>query len=152
MHNEFDAVIVGSGINGLVAASMLARSGWKVALLESNPEIGGFVGSGERTVPGYVHDTFSSWYPLFVSGPAHTALGDDLARHGLRFCNTDEAVTASVADSGRASPCSTERSSARRHRQRSGDDGACCPCSTPPRNRKVRLLLRSRSTCVVVAG
>ncbi|MDV7265211.1 FAD-dependent oxidoreductase, partial [Rhodococcus oxybenzonivorans] len=84
MHNEFDAVIVGSGINGLVAASMLSRSGWKVALLESNPEIGGFVGSGERTVTGYVHDTFSSWYPLFVSGPAHTALGDDLARHGLR--------------------------------------------------------------------
>ncbi|KXX62925.1 phytoene desaturase family protein [Rhodococcus sp. LB1] len=101
MHNEVDAVIVGSGINGLVAAATLARSGWKVFLLESNPEIGGFVGSGERTVPGYVHDTFSSWYPLFVSGPAHTALGDDLARHGLRFCNTDEAVTASVADNGR---------------------------------------------------
>ncbi|TSD94228.1 NAD(P)/FAD-dependent oxidoreductase [Skermania sp. ID1734] len=100
MHTEADAVVVGSGINGMVAAAELAKAGWKVALLERNPQIGGFVASGERTLPGYVHDTYSSWHPLFVSGPAYAALGEDLARHGLRYCNTDAAVTASVADSG----------------------------------------------------
>jgi phytoene dehydrogenase-like protein len=100
MHTEVDAVIIGSGINGMVAAAELARAGWKVALLERNTSIGGFIASDERTLPGYIHDTFSSWHPLFVSGPAYAALGDDLARHGLRYCNTDGAVTASVADSG----------------------------------------------------
>jgi phytoene dehydrogenase-like protein len=100
MHTEVDAVIIGSGINGMVAAAELARADWKVALLERNTNIGGFIASDERTLPGYIHDTFSSWHPLFVSGPAYAALGDDLARHGLRYCNTDEAVTASVADSG----------------------------------------------------
>jgi phytoene dehydrogenase-like protein len=100
MHTEVDAVIIGSGINGMVAAAELARAGWKVALLERNTNIGGFIASDERTLPGYIHDTFSSWHPLFVSGPAYAALGDDLARHGLRYCNTDGAVTASVADSG----------------------------------------------------
>jgi len=100
---EVDAIIVGSGINGMVAAAELGRAGWTVALLERNREIGGFVASSELTLPGYVHDTYSSWHPLFVSGPAYAALGDDLARHGLAYCNTDDAMTASVADNGTVS-------------------------------------------------
>jgi phytoene dehydrogenase-like protein len=96
-----DAVVVGSGINGLVAAAELAGAGWSVTLLERNADIGGFIASGERTLPGYVHDTFSSWHPLFVTGGAYAALGEDLHRHGLRYANTDGALTASVADDGR---------------------------------------------------
>ena len=52
--------------------------------------------------PGYLHDTFSSWHPLFVSGPAYAALGELLHQHGLEYRNTDGWVTASVADDGRA--------------------------------------------------
>jgi phytoene dehydrogenase-like protein len=100
--DEADAIIVGSGINGLVAAAELAHAGWSVILLERNAEIGGFIATEERTLPGYLHDTFSSWHPLFVSGPAYAALGELLRRHGLEYRNTDGWVTASVADDGRA--------------------------------------------------
>ncbi|NAZ77793.1 FAD-dependent oxidoreductase [Kineococcus sp. T13] len=96
-----DAIVVGSGINGMVAAAELAGAGWSVTLLERSSRIGGFIASGERTVPGYVHDTFSSWHPLFTTGGAYAALGADLHRHGLRYANSDGVLTASVADDGR---------------------------------------------------
>jgi phytoene dehydrogenase-like protein len=102
MADEADAIVVGSGINGLVAAAELARADWSVILLERNAEVGGFIATEERTLPGYLHDTFSSWHPLFVSGPAYAALGELLQRHGLEYRNTDGWVTASVADDGHA--------------------------------------------------
>jgi phytoene dehydrogenase-like protein len=102
MTEDADAIVVGSGINGLVAAAELAQAGWSVILLERNAEIGGFIATEERTLPGYLHDTFSSWHPLFVSGPAYAALGELLHRHGLEYRNTDAWVSASVADDGRA--------------------------------------------------
>ena len=101
MSGEVDAVVIGSGINGLVAAAELGRAGWSVVLVEGNPEIGGFIASEERTLPGYLHDTYSSWHPLFVTGPAYAGLGHALHEHGLEYCNTDGWVTASVADDGR---------------------------------------------------
>jgi len=84
----------------MVAAAELGLAGWKVALLERNPDIGGFIASEQSTVPGYVHDSYSSWHPMFVSGPAYAVLGERLARHGLAYRNTDGIVTASVADDG----------------------------------------------------
>ena len=101
MTDEADAIVVGSGINGLVSAAELVRAGWSV-ILEGNAEIGGFIATEERTLPGYLHDTFSSWHPMFVSSPAYAALGELLHRHGLEYRNTDGWVTASVADDGRA--------------------------------------------------
>jgi phytoene dehydrogenase-like protein len=100
MTKEADAIVVGSGINGLVAAAELALAGWSVILVERNAKIGGFIATEERTLPGYLHDTFSSWHPLFVTGPAYAALGERLHRHGLEYRNTDSWVTASVADDG----------------------------------------------------
>ncbi|MCW4354672.1 NAD(P)/FAD-dependent oxidoreductase [Hoyosella sp. YIM 151337] len=100
---EVDAIVIGSGINGMVAAAELGRAGWSVALLERNEEIGGFIASSELTAPGYIHDTYSSWHPLFLSSPAYGVLGEDLARHGLEYRNTDELMTASVADDGAVS-------------------------------------------------
>ena len=85
MTDQADAIVVGSGINGMVSAAELARAGWSVILLERNAEIGGFIATEERTLPGYLHDTFSSWHPLFVSGPAYAALGELLHRHGLEY-------------------------------------------------------------------
>jgi phytoene dehydrogenase-like protein len=101
MTTEADVIVVGSGINGLVAAAELAQAGWSVILVERNAKIGGFIATEERTLPGYLHDTFSSWHPLFVAGPAYAALGEMLHRHGLEYRNTDKWVTASVADDGR---------------------------------------------------
>jgi phytoene dehydrogenase-like protein len=99
--DEVDAVVVGSGINGLVAAAELGRAGWSVVLVERNQHIGGFIASEERTLPGYLHDTYSSWHPLFVSGAAYASLGQALHEHGLEYRNTEELVTASVAGDGR---------------------------------------------------
>ncbi len=98
--STYDAVVIGSGINGLVAATELAGAGWSVCLVEANARIGGFIASDELTEPGFVHDTYSSWHPLFVTGGAYAALGDDLARHGLEYRNTDDLVTAAVAADG----------------------------------------------------
>jgi phytoene dehydrogenase-like protein len=98
---EYDAIVVGSGINGLVAAAELGRAGWSVLLLERNADIGGFIATEERTRPGYRHDTYSSWHPLFVSGGAYASLGEDLRAHGLEYRNTDGWLTGSVAYDGR---------------------------------------------------
>ncbi len=97
-----DAIVVGSGINGMVAAAELAGSGWSVTLVEGAERLGGFIASEERTLPGYVHDTFSSWHPLFVASGAYAALGEELHEHGLEYRNTDGPLVASIADDGRA--------------------------------------------------
>lgn len=100
--SRYDAVVVGAGINGLVAAAELAGAGWSVCVFEASPDIGGFIASEQLGEPGYTHDVYSSWHPLFVTGEAYAALGDDLARHGLSYRNTEGAVTASVAHDGGA--------------------------------------------------
>jgi phytoene dehydrogenase-like protein len=98
--DHVDAVVVGAGINGMAAAAHLAGAGWSVALVDDHPRIGGFVAGGERTVPGYRHDTYSSWHPLFVTGPVYADLGADLHRHGLEYANADGPVTATVSADG----------------------------------------------------
>ncbi|WP_425308976.1 NAD(P)/FAD-dependent oxidoreductase [Ammonicoccus fulvus] len=96
----YDAIVVGAGINGMVAAAELAGAGWRVCLIDDHDRIGGFIASGEITEPGFVHDTFSSWHPLFHTGGAYADLGEDLARHGLRYRNTDGVLTGSVGPRG----------------------------------------------------
>jgi phytoene dehydrogenase-like protein len=85
-----DAVVIGSGPNGLVAANMLADAGWEVHVLEAEPDPGGAVRSGELTLPGYVHDRFSAFYPLGVASPHMRALRLD--EHGLRWRRSEIAV------------------------------------------------------------
>src|SRR3712207_643157 len=77
-----DAVVIGAGPNGLVAACTLADAGWDVVVLEANDEVGGAVRS-ERRVEGYVHDMYSSFYPLAAASPVLAAL--DLGSHGLTW-------------------------------------------------------------------
>ncbi|MCW2288678.1 phytoene dehydrogenase-like protein [Leucobacter luti] len=92
-------VVIGSGINGMVAAAELARAGVPTVLLERADRIGGFIAADpERTVPGFLHDTYSSWHPLFVSSAAFGELGGELAARGLAYSNSETAVTASTAD------------------------------------------------------
>ena len=85
---EHDAIIVGSGVNSLACGAFLARAGWRVAVLERESELGGAVRTAELTEPGFHHDVFSAWHPLWVSGPAHAELGDALAERGLEYLNT----------------------------------------------------------------
>ncbi|MGH9073596.1 MAG: phytoene desaturase family protein, partial [Acidimicrobiales bacterium] len=96
MRRDVDAVVIGSGHNGLVAAAYLARAGWSVEVLEGNSEAGGAVATEELTVPGFRHDTFSSWHPLFHLSATYAELGEDLARRGLAYANADDVVAASV--------------------------------------------------------
>ncbi|MCV7443308.1 NAD(P)/FAD-dependent oxidoreductase [Mycobacterium paraense] len=84
-----DAVVIGAGHHGLVAASMLADAGWDVLVLEAQPEPGGAVRSAELT-PGYITDLFSSFYPMTVASPAIVALG--LEDHGLRWSRAPAVV------------------------------------------------------------
>lgn len=84
-----DAVIVGAGHHGLVAAAMLADAGWDVLVLEAQHEPGGAVRSAELT-PGYVTDLFSSYYPMTVASPAMAALR--LEEHGLRWSHAPAVV------------------------------------------------------------
>ncbi|MQA74845.1 MAG: NAD(P)-binding protein [Solirubrobacterales bacterium] len=100
MSRSIDAVVVGSGHNGLVAAAYLARGGWEVEVLERNPEPGGAVATEELTEPGYLHDTFSSWHPLFHLSAAYAELGDDLAARGLEYANAEDVVAASALPDG----------------------------------------------------
>ena len=72
-----DAVVIGSGPNGLVAAILLASAGWDVTVLERAAVPGGAVRSEELTKPGYIHDTFSAFYGLLHSTPVFTDLGLD---------------------------------------------------------------------------
>src|SRR2546423_9919798 len=86
---EYDAILIGSGVNSLACGALLARAGWRVCVLERNDWLGGAIQTAELTEPGFAHDVFSAWHPLWVGGAAHAALGDDLAARGLEYLNTD---------------------------------------------------------------
>ncbi|MEE8528404.1 MAG: FAD-dependent oxidoreductase, partial [Woeseiaceae bacterium] len=75
---SFDCIIVGSGINSLVCAAILARQGRKVCILERNDRLGGCIRTEQVTVPGFRHDVLSAVHPLFVTSPGYAELGDAL--------------------------------------------------------------------------
>ena len=81
-----DVIIIGSGINSLVAAAMLSKSGQKVLVLERNSQAGGAIKTvTAATLPGFTHELLSSWHPLFVGGPAYGELKADLEARGLVY-------------------------------------------------------------------
>ncbi len=86
----YDAVFVGSGINSLVGASLLARAGWSVCVLERSDQAGGCIRtSADLTLPGFTHEVLASWHPLFTGSAAYAELKDELDRRGLEYLNTD---------------------------------------------------------------
>jgi len=66
---QYDAVVVGAGHNGPVAANLLADAGWSVLVLEAEPTPGGAVRSAEVLEPGFTTDLFSAFYPLGAETP-----------------------------------------------------------------------------------
>jgi len=99
---EYDAVVVGSGVNSLACAALLAKAGWRVCVLERNDWLGGAIHTAELTEPGYRHDVFSAWHPLWVGGAAHAQLGGDLAVRGLEYVNTDLPTATAFPDGSAA--------------------------------------------------
>ena len=83
MSRTVDAVVIGSGHNGLVAAAYLAGAGWDVEVVERNAVAGGAVATEELTEPGFLHDTFSAWHPLFQISGAYAELGSFLVERGV---------------------------------------------------------------------
>ena len=81
--SEFDAVVIGSGPNGLAAAIVVAQTGRKVAVFEAEPTVGGGVRSAELTLPGFVHDVCSAVHPFGPASPFFRTL--PLDRFGLKW-------------------------------------------------------------------
>ncbi len=102
-----DHVIIGSGINGLVAASLLALKGDRVTVLERESVIGGCLRT-EELHPGFQHDVMAATWVLFMTSPAGAALGPHLARHGFDYCHSPH-PTAVIRPNGEAVILTTDR-------------------------------------------
>jgi len=89
-NTEFDAIVVGSGPNGLAAAITLRQEGLSVLLIEGKDVIGGGLTSAEYTLPGFVHDVCSAIHPLALGSPFFETL--PLADHGLTYLQPELAA------------------------------------------------------------
>jgi phytoene dehydrogenase-like protein len=105
MPETVDAVVVGAGHNGLVAANLLADAGWDVTVLEATDAPGGAVRSAEYVAPGFRSDICSSFYPLAV--PQSPLAQLDLGRYGLHWTHAP-AVAAHLMPDGRAAVLSRD--------------------------------------------
>ncbi|UTI66077.1 NAD(P)/FAD-dependent oxidoreductase [Paraconexibacter antarcticus] len=95
-----DAVVIGSGPNGLAAAIRLAEAGRDVVVLEASDRPGGAVRTEELTLPGFHHDTFSSVYPAAVASPVIRRL--PLDRYGLEWVHPEACMAHPFPDGSAA--------------------------------------------------
>jgi phytoene dehydrogenase-like protein len=91
-----DAVVVGSGPNGLSAAIELARAGLRVRVHEAEPTIGGGTRSAALTLPGFVHDVCSAIHPMAAASPFFARAR--LAERGLEWIHPDVALAHPLPD------------------------------------------------------
>jgi phytoene dehydrogenase-like protein len=94
--DTYDALVIGAGPNGLVAANHLLDRGWSVLVLEAQPTPGGAVRSDSDVSAGFVHDTFSAFYPLAAASSHIQAF--HLEKHGLRWVHAPAVVGHPRAD------------------------------------------------------
>ncbi|MGW1814938.1 phytoene desaturase family protein [Streptomyces sp. NPDC002125] len=91
-----DAVVIGAGPNGLVAANLLAAAGWSVEVLEAETEPGGAVRSDRGVHPDYVSDLFSAFYPLAAASPILGGL--ELQEEGLQWSRAPRVLAHPLPD------------------------------------------------------
>jgi phytoene dehydrogenase-like protein len=96
VQRSYDAIVIGSGPNGLVAAIMLAKTGASVLVLEASDAPGGGCRSAELTLPGYVHDVCSAVFPMAVLSPAFREIG--LEQLGVEYVSTETALAHPLPD------------------------------------------------------
>lgn len=100
MQQDFDAVVTGSGPNGLAAAITLQQAGLSVLLIEGKDTIGGGLRTAELTLPGFLHDVCSAIHPMAVISPFFSTL--PLAQHGLEFIYPEIAAAHPLDDGSAA--------------------------------------------------
>jgi len=93
----WDAVVIGAGVNGLVAANALADKGWQVLVLEAQPEVGGAVRSGS-IADAFTSDLYSAFYPLAAASPVIRAM--ELERYGLVWVQAPTVLAHQLDDGG----------------------------------------------------
>ena len=114
---EYDAVVIGSGPNGLAAAITVAEAGHSVLLIEGQDTVGGGARSAELTLPGFVHDVCSSVYPMALWSPFFRRL--PLAQHGLEWIHPSTPLAHPLDDGSAVLLDRSVESTA----QQLGDDG-----------------------------
>jgi phytoene dehydrogenase-like protein len=100
MGKSYDAVVVGSGPNGLAAAITLAKAGRSVLVLEAKETFGGGCRTAELTLPGFAHDVCAAIHPMGIASPFFAGL--NLARHGLEWIWPEISVAHPLPDGGGA--------------------------------------------------
>src|ERR1017187_9945713 len=120
MSGGADAIIVGSGPNGLAAAVTLSAAGLRVHVIEGAATPGGGCRTGELTLPGFQHDVCAAAHPLALASPFFRRF--DLAARGVRFAHP-EVVFAHPLDGGRAAVVTR---SVQQTAARLGPDAATC--------------------------
>src|SRR5205814_8064659 len=103
MQDACDAIVVGSGPNGLAAAITLARAGCSVLVYEANATIGGGARAAELTLPGFMHDVCSAVHPLAAGSPLFKTL--PLERCGLEWIEPEIPLAHPLDNGAAASPC-----------------------------------------------
>ncbi|RYG01854.1 MAG: NAD(P)/FAD-dependent oxidoreductase, partial [Chitinophagaceae bacterium] len=93
---EYDAIVVGSGPNGLAAAIVLQQAGKKVLIVEAKETVGGGLRTAELTIPGFKHDICSAIHPMAANSPYFRTL--PLEEHGLKFVYPEVAATHPLAN------------------------------------------------------
>jgi hypothetical protein len=91
-----DAVVIGAGHNGLVAANLLADAGWEVLVKEATGDPGGSVRTAELTAPGFRNDVCSAFYPLGAASPVST--GWALEAYGLEWSHAPDVLAHVLPD------------------------------------------------------
>jgi phytoene dehydrogenase-like protein len=96
----YDAIVIGSGVNGLAAALHLSAKGWKVLVVERAKVAGGAVKTAEITLPGFRHDLYAMNLGLFAGSPFFAAHKDRLLAHGLDFVGAERCFATAFPDGG----------------------------------------------------